>query len=78
MTVREFGRLHRIGPDRVRAEIAAGRLRALDLGQHGRPRYVILPRHAEEWERARQVSPPPAPKPARRKKRTYAIDYYPD
>lgn len=77
-TPREFGRTYRLGHERVLAMIRRGELGAIDTGdpRTGRHRYVILPRHAEEWERRRAVAEPP--KPARRRKRTTAVDYYPD
>jgi excisionase family DNA binding protein len=76
-TPRELARLLRVSPDRVRSWIAAGELGAIDTARHrcSKPRYVILPQHVEEFLRRRSASP--APKP-RRRKRTCAVDYYPD
>jgi excisionase family DNA binding protein len=77
-TPRELARLLRISPDRVRAMIQSGELGAVDTARVrcGRPRYVILPQHLQEWARRRRVSPPP--KLARRRKRTDMVDYFPD
>jgi hypothetical protein len=67
-----------MSPDRVRAMIVRGELRALNLAtaKCRKPRYVILPEHLTEFERGRQAAEPP--KPARRRKRTEMVDYYPD
>src|SRR5262249_46399342 len=56
----------------------SGELGAIDTARHrcGRPRYVILPHHLAAWERGRQAAPPP--RPARRRERAPAVDYYPD
>jgi hypothetical protein len=79
MTPAEAGRYLHVSPDFVRDEIRAGRLKAIDTSrQRGRrPRFVIMPHHLAEWERSRAAIPTEAPAP-RRKKRTTAIDYYPD
>jgi excisionase family DNA binding protein len=78
LTVREVARLPRIGRDRVRSMIAAGELGALDLARHrcGRPRYVVLPAHLDEFARRRAVSPPP-PAP-RRRRQPALVDYLAD
>lgn len=79
MTPAEAGRYLHVSPDFVRDEIRAGRLKAIDTSrQRGRrPRFVILPHHLVEWELSRAAIPTEKPTP-RRKKRTTAIDYYPD
>jgi hypothetical protein len=78
LTVRDVARRYRIGPDKVRALITSGQLKAINTASVlcGRPRYVILPEHLADFERQRSAGP--APKPVRRKKRTPAIDFYPD
>jgi hypothetical protein len=79
MTPAELGRYLHVSPDFVRDEIRAGRLKAIDTSrQRGRrPRFVILPHHLAEWERSRAAIPTEQTVP-RRKKRTVAIDYFPD
>jgi excisionase family DNA binding protein len=76
-TPRELARLLRVSPDRIRAMIAAGELGALDMARQrcGRPRYIILPQHVEEFLRRRSAAPTPKP---RRRKRTQDTDFYPD
>jgi excisionase family DNA binding protein len=78
LTPREVAAYLRIGPDRVRAMIARGELGAVDVTprRRGRPRYIVLPHHLAEWERARQVAPPPKTPPRRRG--SGRIDYFPD
>src|SRR3954468_8693332 len=78
-TPNELARLLRVSPDRIRAWIKAGELGALDTARHrcGRPRYVILPHHLTEFEQRRRATTPAA-KPLPRRRRTVAVDYYPD
>jgi excisionase family DNA binding protein len=78
MTTAEVARYLRIGPDRVRSLIQSGQLRAINTSPHRcrRPRYVVLPHHLAEFERGRQAVTPPTP--ARQKKRTQMVDFYPD
>ncbi len=78
LTVREVARLYRVSPDKIRALVKAGRLGAINTSgaECGKPRFVILPRHLEDFERQRSAGPPP--RPARRRRRTTEIDFYPD
>jgi hypothetical protein len=75
---RELARLLRVSPDRVRAWIRRGELRACNTADvHcGRPRFVVLPDQLADFLRGRQTAPPPAP--AKRRKRTSKVDFYPD
>jgi excisionase family DNA binding protein len=77
-TPRELAKVLRVSPDQIRAWIRSGELAALDTARHrcGKPRFIILQHHLAEFEQRRAVSPPP--KPARRRKRTCLVDYYPD
>jgi hypothetical protein len=67
----------RVGPDKVRAWINGGELRAVNTAAVlcGKPRWVISPDALAEFEKRRGGRPPP--KPVRRKKRTDLVDYYP-
>jgi excisionase family DNA binding protein len=79
LTPREVARLLRVSPDRVRSWIASGELGAIDTAtaRCGKPRFVVLPQHLDDFERHRRVSPPP--KPIRRRRRQPGtIDFYPD
>jgi hypothetical protein len=78
LTPREVGRLLRVSPDRIRQWIVSGELLALNMARHrcGKPRFVVMPEHLAEFTRRRRVSPPP--RPAKRRKKTMAVDYYPD
>jgi len=78
LTVREFARRNRIGPDRVRAMITSGALGAINTATSmcGKPRYVILPQHLAAFERQRAAGP--KPKAPRRRKQAAIRDFYPD
>jgi hypothetical protein len=73
--VRELAKLLRKGRGWVLAEIQGGRMPALDLGEHGRHRYIVLPSQLEQWMRSREAVP--TPPRTRRQKRTQMVDYYP-
>ena len=77
-TVAEVARLYRVSEDKIRNWIKKGRLGAINTADPRcvRPRFVVLPHHLAEFERANSVAPPP--KPPRRRKRTAEIDYFPD
>jgi hypothetical protein len=76
-TPNELARLLRVSPDRVRAWVKAGVLGALNVATHesGKPRFIILPHHLAEFEKLRAAAPPP--KPSRKRKKAYAVDYFP-
>jgi hypothetical protein len=78
LTPREVARLYRVSPDRVRAWIQTGELKAINTARARctRPRFIVLPRHLQEFERSRQVSLPT--KPPRRRSRPCQVDFYPD
>jgi transposase len=77
-TVRDVAARYRVGVSRVLGWIRRGELRAINRrdDRAGRPAYVVTPEALMEFEHARSVSPPP--KPARRKRRTSVVDYFPD
>jgi hypothetical protein len=76
MTPRELAAYLRMRVARVRDLIAKGELKSVNTAPRGaRPRFVVLPDQLAEFVRVRQTGPPP--KPARRKKQTCAVDYYP-
>ncbi len=78
-TVREVARRYRISPDKVRAMIGRGELRAINTADRlcGKPRWVILPEALAEFERGRQAQTPAKPAP-RRKRQAGQTDFYPD
>jgi hypothetical protein len=78
LTVREVARRYRVGEDKVRAWIRVGHLAALNTATAlcGKPRWVVLPDALAAFEQGRSAGR--APVPARRRKRTTAVDYYPD
>jgi hypothetical protein len=78
LTVADAARRYRVSPDKVRAWIARGELAAVNTSATlcGRPRYVVLPEHLAAFEGKRAAAPRPGP--VKRRKRTTAVDYYPD
>jgi hypothetical protein len=78
MTVRDLASRLRVSPDKIRGWIKRGELSAINTAdaQCGKPRYVVLPEHLAAFERRRVAGP--QPKPARRRKRSAVVDFYPD
>jgi excisionase family DNA binding protein len=77
LTPREVARVLRVSKDRVRAMIKSGELHAVNTAPRrcGKPRYVVMPCDLNSWLQQRAAGS--APKPARRRKRTMLVDYYP-
>lgn len=77
LTVEDIAKRYRVSPDKVRAWIRAGELKAINTAaaRCAKPRFVIPPDALEEFERGRSVAQPKTP---RRKKREEVVDYYPD
>ena len=77
-TTADLSRRFRVGEDKIRNWIRSGELTAINTAdvKCGRPRYVITAESLERFEKGRQAVTPP--KPARRKKKSALIDYYPD
>jgi hypothetical protein len=76
-TVADIAARYRVSPDKVRAWIGKGLLRAVNRNdtRSGKPSWAITPEALAEFEQARQaVTLPPTPK---RKKKTTLVDYYP-
>ena len=68
-TPNELAKVLRVSPDRIRSWITSGKLKALNLAptRAGRPRFVILPHHLQEFERRHQAAssqPKPSQRPA--------------
>ena len=78
LTPNEFARVYRLGPDRVRSMIARGELQAINTAKVrcGKPRWVIMPWHAQQWEESRRAVVIKSPR--RRRKRVDCEDFYPD
>ncbi len=79
LTVADVAARLRVSPDKVRAWIDAGELRAINTAARlcGRRRLVISPSALEEFEQRRRGGPTPQPKRQRRPKHGQR-DYYPD
>src|SRR5262245_29381927 len=78
LTPPELAALLRISVDKVHHWIRSGELGAVDVvAQLGRrPRYRILPHHLAAFEASRRGAT--GTRPPRRKKRSLAIDFYPE
>jgi hypothetical protein len=78
LTVADLAARYRVSPDKVRAWIDRGELRAVNTAAVlcARPRWVVSPDALAEFERRRAGGPPP--KPRRRPRQTGLVDYYPD
>src|SRR5262249_9515783 len=78
-TPNELARILRVSADRVRDWIRRGELKALNTAppRCGRPRFIVLPHHLAEFERARQVVTP-SKAPPRRRRRSVVFNYYPN
>lgn len=79
LTVLDIANRWRVSPDRVRALIRSGKLKALNTSGSciRRPRFIVLPVWLEEYERGMQVCTSPKTAP-RRRRRPAIHDYYPD
>ncbi len=77
-TVADVAARYRVGEDKVRGWIKAGRLAAVNTASArcGRPRFVVTPEALRAFEAAASACPPPAP--PRRRRRAAVRDYYPD
>jgi excisionase family DNA binding protein len=77
-TVAEVAARYRVSPDKVRAWIDRGELRAVNTATVlcGRRRWVISPDALAEFERRRAGGRPQ--KTPQRRKRSQLVDYYPD
>jgi hypothetical protein len=78
LTVADVAKRYRVGPDKVRSWITRGELAAVNTAAAlcCKPRWVITPEALTAFERPRSGGP--APKQSQRRKRTVAVDYYPD
>jgi hypothetical protein len=77
LTIRDLARRYRVGQDKVRGWIRAGHLVAINTAAAlcGRPRWVILPDALAAFERRRSAGP--TSRPAGRRKKPAAVDFYP-
>ncbi len=78
LTPPEVAERYRVSPDKVRAWILAGQLRAVDVSSKpgiGRPRWRVSPSDLIAFENSRTVSAPV--KPARRRRKAAdVIEYF--
>lgn len=79
LTVEDVARRYRVSPDKVRAWIGRGELRAVNTAASlsGKPRWVVLLEALTEFEKRRAGGPTPKPQ-LRRRRKSQETDYYPD
>jgi excisionase family DNA binding protein len=79
-TPAELARLLRVSADRIRAWIKRGELGAINTAPSrlGKPRFVVLPHHLEEFERKRRAADPAARPAPRRRRVAGFVDFFPD
>jgi hypothetical protein len=77
-TVVDLCRRWRVGEDKVRGFLRRGELVGVNLAASlaGKPQWRITAESVKAFEERRTSVPPP--RPARRRKRTTAVGYYPD
>lgn len=78
LTPPEVAKRYRVSPDKVRAWILAGQLRAVDVSARpgvGRPRWRIHPADLIAFETSRTAAPPVKPT-RRRRKAADVIEYF--
>jgi hypothetical protein len=77
-TVAGLCRRWKVGPDKIRGFLRRGELVGVNVAANlsGRPLWRISVEEVERFEQRRSSAP--TPKPQRRRKRSYAIDYYSD
>jgi hypothetical protein len=76
-SVADLARRWRIGTDKIRGFLRRGELIGTNLAVNlaGRPLWRVSPEEVRRFEAFRSSAP--APKPARRRKKTNIIDFYP-
>jgi excisionase family DNA binding protein len=79
-TVAEVAARYRVGEDKVRAWVRRGELAAVNVATVlcRRPQLRITPEALAAFEKRRSAAEGPTPRPARRRRRSAEIDYYPD
>jgi hypothetical protein len=77
-TVAGLCRRWRCGPDKIRGFLRRGELVGVNVATSlsAKPQWRITPESVGRFEQRRSSAPPP--RPAKRRKRTNAVDYYPD
>jgi excisionase family DNA binding protein len=78
LTVADVAKRYRVSKDKIRTWIKSGHLPAINTASAlcGRPRFVVTPDALAAFERGRTAGKPK--KQARRRKRAYPIDFFPD
>jgi excisionase family DNA binding protein len=77
-TPREVARLLRCSAEKVRRLIERGELAAIDMGNGGGKRYVILPDQLAAFVESRGAATPAVKPQQRRRKAPGQVDYFPD
>jgi hypothetical protein len=79
LTVEEAAKRYRVSPDKIRAWIKSGQLKAINTTDVAcaRPRFVVLPESLRDFEQRRGVGSSPK-SPPKRRRQAGQIDYYAD
>jgi excisionase family DNA binding protein len=79
-TVADVAKRYRVSPDKVRAWIRKGELKAVNVAASllGKPQLRVTAEALTEFERRRSAAVPTPEAPKRRRRRAAVIDYYPD
>jgi hypothetical protein len=77
-TTADLALRYRVSEDKIRQWIRDGLIRAINTADVlcAKPRFVVPPEALADFERVRSAATPP--KPPRRKRKTEAVDFYPD
>lgn len=77
-TTGDVAALLRVGQDKIVNWIRRGDLRAVNVSSAltGRPRYIVLPDHLEEFLRCRSAAEPPKPPRSSRRKQLGYVEYF--
>ena len=79
LTVREVAQRYLVYPAKVREWIRSGEFGAINTAdvQCGKPPYVILPDHLDDFERKRRAETTVKVVPSVRRRKKNDVDYYP-
>jgi hypothetical protein len=80
LTVLDVAKRYRVSPDKVRAWIRRGEIKAVNVAANlcGKPQLRVTQESLAEFERLRSAAVPTPEAPGRRRRRAATVDYFPD